>query len=277
MILEGRIAIFPLALAALVWAGPALAAEHGQGSSVSLPVTLITEGAVPGTEAEASFGVAESGAERSWGLGLSSLQYSPTPWLGLKLSVPAAVIDPGDSGPTMGGLSDLGLMLKFAPVLLPGPRLAVAGGVSLTFPTGSERRGLGGQLAVAPFLAAGKGFGAWSVQADMSYRWQLNRPRTLEPDEEGGEPVRPHKAHGVTSSLAVTHSPLDWLTLILELNTATQLHRDAPWRERVQVYLTPGLGVEPAEGWNVRAGVHVPVTTAKEVDWSALLIVTRAF
>ena len=253
------------------------AAWGEEAESVSLASTLITEGAVPATEVEGSFTMAKSKTERGYGFGLSSLQYAPVPSFGVKLVVPVVVRDPVDSEPTVGGMGDLGLMLKYAPLLLPAQQFALAGGLALTLPTGSERRELGGQFAVAPFLAAGKGLGAWSLQADVAYRWQLNDPRELEPEEEGGETVRPHKEHGVTANLTVTYSPLKWLAAILELNSVTMLHPGDPLRERVQLYLTPGVSVEPAEGWNLRAGIHLPVTSAKEVDWSLIVILTRGF
>lgn len=275
--MSSRIATATL-LALVLGMSPHVPAASGEeAETVSLASTLITEGAVPATEVEGSFTLSKSKTERGYTFGLSSLQYAPVPSFGVKLVVPVVVRDPVDSGPTVGGMGDLGLMLKYAPVLLPAAQFALAGGVSLTLPTGSERRELGGQFAVAPFLAAGKGLGAWSLQADVAYRWQLNRPRELEPEEEGGDPVRPHKEHGVTANLTVTYSPLKWLAAILELNSVTLLHPGDPLTERVQLYLTPGVSVEPAEGWNLRAGVHLPVTSAKEVDWSLIVILTRGF
>ncbi len=37
------------------------------------------------------------------------------------------------------------------------------------------------------------------------------------------------------------------------------------------------MSVEPAEGWNLRAGIHVPVTSAKELDFSLIVILTKGF
>lgn len=273
-----RVVVVGLALLFLGIPPPALAGEgNDKAEEVSLPATLITEGATPATEVEATFTTSESSTGRGHGFGFSSLQYAPVPSFGIKLAIPFAVHDPKDSEPTVGGIGDISLMLKYAPVLLPAKQFALAGGLGLTLPTGSERRELGGQFAAAPFLAAGKGLGPWSLQADVAYRWQLNRPREQEPEDEGGEPVRPHKEHGVTANLAVTYSPLEWLAVLLELNSATVLHRGDPLTERVQLYLTPGVSVEPAEGWNLRAGIHLPVTSAREVDWSLIVILTRGF
>ena len=278
--IRGREAILVLALVLSVPAAspPAFAGGGSDDAAeVSLPATLITEGAVPGTEIEAAFTASKSSTERAYGFGLSSLQYAPVPSFGIKLVLPTAVREPRDPEPTVAGMGDVSLMLKYVPVLLPEQQFAFAGGVSVTFPTGSERRGLGGQLAVAPFVAAGKAFGPFSLQADAAYRWQLNRPREIEPEEEGEEAVRPHKEHGVTANLTATYSPLEWLALLLELNSATVLHRGDPLTERVQLYLTPGVSVEPAEGWNLRAGIHLPVTSAKELDYSVIVMLTKGF
>jgi len=73
------------------------------------------------------------------------------------------------------------------------------------------------------------------------------------------------------------YSPVTRLFLILELNSVTVMRGEAEIRERVQLYLTPGVSVEPAEGWNLRAGVHLPVTSANEVDSSLIVILTKGF
>jgi hypothetical protein len=278
--MNARTRVFVLGLVLVVGVGlsPALASEEAKDvEEVSLPSTLITEGAVPATELEGTFTASGSSTERAYGFALSSIQYAPVPSFGIKLAIPMSVLDPRDPEPTVAGIGDVSLMLKYAPVLLPGQQFALAGGVVLGFPTGSERRGLGGELAVAPFVAAGKGLGPFSLQADVAYRWQLNEPRPIEPEEEGEEAVRPHKVHGVTANLTATYSPLNWLAVLLELNCVTVLHRGEPLTERVQLYLTPGVSVDPAKGWNFRVGVHLPVTSAREVDYRVIAILTKGF
>jgi len=81
----------------------------------------------------------------------------------------------------------------------------------------------------------------------------------------------------VTANLTATYSPVKRLFLILELNSVTVMRGDEELKERVQFYLTPGVSVEPAEGWNLRAGVHLPVTSTRELDWSLIVIATRGF
>ena len=256
----------------------ALASGEGEAAEeVSLPSTLVTEGATPATEVEGTFTTSKSRTERTYGLALSSLQYAPVPWFGLKLAVPFSIRDPRDTEPTVAGFGDVSLMAKYAPLLLPAYQFALSGGLKLTFPTGSERRELGGELALSPFLAAGKGLGPVSLQADVAYSWQVNTPRKIEAEEEGAPPVRPDKAQSVTANLTATYSLIERLGLILELNSVTRIRGDDELKERVQLYLTPGVSVEPAKGWNLRAGVQLPVTSAKEFDYNVIVILTKGF
>jgi hypothetical protein len=268
----GRAIVAALILLGLDAASPAL------GDEVSLPPTLVTEGALPATEFEAVFQASESETERAYELA-PSFQYAPVPSFGVKLVVPLVGLDPRGPEDATGGIGDVGLVVKYAPLVFPAKQLAVAGGIRLTLPTGSEERGLGGTFDVGPFVAVGKGFGPLSVQADAGYRWQLDRPPPIEPDEEGGERLKAHKEHGATANLAVTFSPITRLGLILELNSVTRVggENDDRLNERVQLYLTPGLAVEPAEGWNLRAGVQLPLTSARQFDYNVIVILTKGF
>lgn len=271
------IATVGLSLLVLGFPLPVLAGAEGQNAEeVSLPSTLVTEGAMPGTEVEAMFMASKSSMERMYELALSSVQYAPVPWFGIKLALPLDIRDPRE-GPAVAGIGDVSLSGKYAALMLPAQQLALAGGLKLTFPTGSERRDLGGMFAFTPFLAAGKGFGPFSLQADAAYSWQLNRPRRIEPEMEGEEPVRPDKEQGVTANLAATYSPVERLGLILELNSVMVVRGDEELKERMQLYLTLGVSVEPAKGWNLRAGIQFPVTSAKEFDSNVIVILTKGF
>ena len=261
-----RVVTVVLALLILGLPPPALAGEGRENAEeVSLPSTLVTEGATPATEAEVTFTISKSRELREYGFGLSSLQYAPIPSFGLKLAVPFTVRAPKDSEPTVGGIGDVSLMAKYAPLMLPAQQFALSGGLKLTFPTGSGRRELGGMFAVSPFLAAGKGFGPFSLQADAAYNWQLNRPGMIEKEQE------------FTANLTGTYSPLDRMDLVLELNSVTKVKGEEDLRDRVQLYLTPGVSVEPANAWNLRGGIQLPVTRAKEFHYNLIVILTKGF
>lgn len=281
--MERRGARLVVGLVLLLVACAAPLASAGGGSDndaeVSLPATLVTEGATPATEAEATFTLSKSREERQYGMGFSSLQYAPVPSFGVKLAVPVILRDPRgpEPEPSVGGIGDVSLMAKYAPLMLPARQLALSGGIKLTFPTGSEQRGLGGLLALAPFLAVGKGLGPFSLQADASYSWQLNRPRTIEAEEEDEPRVRPDRQQQVTANLTVTYAPVAALALIVELNSVTAVTGDDTLNERVQLYVTPGVSAEPAEGWNLRAGIQLPVTSARAFDYNLIVILTRGF
>jgi hypothetical protein len=273
-----RLFVAGLVLVVGVGPSPARASEEAKNAAeVSLPPTLITEGATPATELEATFTLSKSETERRYGFGLSSVQYAPVPSLGLKLAVPFAVRDPRDTEPTVGGIGDVSLMVKYAPLLLPAQQFALSGGVKLTFPTGSEQRDLGGTFALAPFLAAGKAFGHVSLQADAAYSWQLNRGGTIRAEEEGRESIRPEKEQQVTANLTATCALIEWLWLILELNSVTLIKGQDPLKERAQLYLTPGVSVEPAKGWNLRGGIQLPVTSARGFDYNVIVLLTKGF
>src|SRR3972149_4154738 len=95
--------LFVVGLVLVVGVGPfpARASEEAKSAEeVSLPPTLITEGATPATELEATFTMAKSEAERGYGFGFSSIQYAPIPSFRLKLIIPGAGRDPRDSEPT---------------------------------------------------------------------------------------------------------------------------------------------------------------------------------
>jgi hypothetical protein len=268
----GRVVVMALLLRGLDTACPATGEEV-----VNLPPTLVTEGALPATELEAIFQASKSETERTYELA-PSFQYAPVPSLGVKLVVPLVGRDPSGPEDATGGVGDVGLVVKYAPLTIPALQLAVAGGVRLILPTGSEERGLGGTFDVGLFVAVGKGFGPLSLQADAGYGWQLNHPPPIEPEEEGGERLKAHKEHGATANVAVTLSPITRLGLILELNSVTRVGgEDDGLKERVQLYLTPGMAVEPAAGWNLRAGVQLPLTGARQFDYNIIVILTKGF
>jgi hypothetical protein len=114
---------------------------------------------------------------------------------------------------------------------------AVAGGFELRLPSGSERRGLGGEFGVEPFLTAGIALGPFDVIGEIAYEWNLNN-------------VHGQREQELTANLTVGWPVSRWFTPLLELNTVTMIQgtveEDTPkLGGRTQIYLTPGFNVRP--------------------------------
>ena len=168
--------------------------------------------------------------------------------------------------PTVGGIGDVELTGRYAPVILEAQRFVLTGGLTLTFPTGSERRELGGEWAVTPFVQAAKGLGPLSLHGEARYRWRLDSP-------DSGE----DKEQRFTANLAAIYMIVKSFGVLLELNSVTVVEGDEAMKHRVQLYVTPGIAAEPAPRWNVRAGVQIPATSAKEFDYNVIAVLTRVF
>src|SRR3989337_927676 len=124
-------ALLVVGLVLLVACAAPLASPGGGGdhdAGVSLPASRVTEGATPATEAEVTFTLSRSREERQYGLGFSSLQYAPVPSFGVKLAVPMILRDPRgpELEPSVGGIGDVSLMAKYAPLMLPARQLALS-------------------------------------------------------------------------------------------------------------------------------------------------------
>jgi Putative MetA-pathway of phenol degradation len=261
--------------------GPATSPAGGQDTpadNIPLSATFVTEGVLPATEIEAEFSFVSSDEQREYQFGLSSLQYAWGTTFGLKLVVPFAVIEPRDDGPTVAGPGDVQLLAKYTPLVSREHLFALGAAVKLTLPSGSEARGLGGTLALAPGLLAGK---AWrlgdtilSLQADAFYSWQLDTPAPIETESGSSSPDREQR---LTANLTTALAPIRWLTGIVEVNTVTVIAGDPERRGRFQMYLTPGVSLEPVPSWSVRVGVQVPLTRARELDYNVIFLATKGF
>jgi len=238
---------------------------------------LVTRDAAPETKLEVMFGAAKSSMGRMYELALAA-EYAPIHSFSVELELPLALRDPRE-GPTVAGPGDLALTAKVAPLMLGAQDTVVALGLTLGLPTGSERRELGGELSLTPFVAAAQRLGPVYLHGDIGYRWRLDSPRRIEMDTESEmtETVQPEKEQALTANLAGSYISTPWLGLFLELNSVTLFKGDPELKDRTQLYLTPGVTVEPAKGWNVRAGVQLPLTNAREFDYQIGVAVMRSF
>ena len=188
----------------------------------------------------------------------AAIEWPLTRWWQLEIEVPFVIQNPRDAVSTAGP-GDLTVENKFLLWKSLQYLTAVAGGFEVRLPSGSERRGLGGEFSVEPFLTAGIALGPFDVMAEVAYEWNLNN-------------VPGQREQELTANLAVGWPVSRWFTPLLELNTVTMIQgtevEDGPkLRGRTQVYLTPGFNVRPLPGMTFRAGVELPTSSAKTFDY----------
>lgn len=187
-----------------------------------------------------------------------AIEWPLTPWWQIELEMPFVIQNPTDL-PTTAGPGDLEIQNKFQLLKSVQHPALLAGGFEIRLPSGSEKRLLGGEFAIEPFLTGGVAVGPLDVLADIAYEWNLNN-------------VRGQNEQELTANLAVGWPASRWFTPLLELNTVTMVQgpqdEDSPkLRDRTQVYLTPGFNVHPLPGMTFRAGVQLPTSAAKTFDY----------
>ncbi len=88
----------------------------------------------------------------------------------VELELPLIFTEP-NVGASAAGLGDIGLENKFQLVNSVEHQTLLSAGFAVRVPSGSAARGLGGNVAIMPFVAAGVKLGRFDVQADASYSW----------------------------------------------------------------------------------------------------------
>jgi len=187
-----------------------------------------------------------------------ALEWPITPWWQVEIEMPFVIQNPTDA-PSTAGPGDLELQNKFLLWKSVQHLALLSAGFEVRMPSGSERRGLGGEFSIEPFVTGGIALGPFDVLAAIAYEWNLNN-------------VRGPREQKVTGDLAVGWPVSRWFTPFLELNTATMIQgqegEDAiKLRGRTQIYFTPGFNVRPLPGATFRIGVQLPVSGRKEFDY----------
>jgi outer membrane putative beta-barrel porin/alpha-amylase len=188
----------------------------------------------------------------------AAIEWPLTRWWQLEIEVPFVIQNPREAVSTSGP-GDLTVENKFLLWRSIQHLAAVAGGFEVRLPSGSERRGLGGEFGVEPFLTAGIALGPLDVMAEIAYEWNLNN-------------VPGQREQELTANLAVGWPVSRWFTPLLELNSVTMIQgaaeEDGPkLRGRTQIYLTPGFNVRPLPGVTFRTGVELPTSSARTFDY----------
>jgi hypothetical protein len=243
-------------------AGAVGRAPGPQGVSLFLP--LVTRSATIGRTLQLEVGHQAGEGGRQSDL-TGALAWVLLDRIQLTLDVPLVVSDPSTDD-TQTGIGDLNVEAQLV-VFQSQPRgLIAAAGVAVGLPTGSERRGLGGDTAVTPFALAGIKLGPLDLQAEIDYSWTLGGP-----DRD---------AQAILSNLAVGYTALAALTPFIELNVVRQtrgLHARDPLTDRTQVYLTPVVSISLFRGTFVDVGVQLPVTTRRQFDYQVAGLVNWGF
>ena len=177
----------------------------------------------------------------------AALEWVILPRWQVEIEFPLVIPDPHE-GSTEAGLGDIELDSKVQIFKSVEYRLLVATGVELKVPSGSESRGLGGELAVEPYITAGIALGPFDLLAEVAYEWV----------------IQPEREEKLSTGLALGYPAWRWLIPFAELRTLTPTRGED---HRTQAYVVPGFNVKPYPGVTLRMGVQLPVTSAKEFDY----------
>jgi hypothetical protein len=177
----------------------------------------------------------------------------------VELEIPVVFTDPRESA-SAGGVGDIELQNKFLLLKSVEHKALVAAGFEFEFPSGSERRGLGGEAAVAPFLAAGVALGDFDLLGALAYEWNVNAH------------VRGEREEALTASGAVGYRGIRRFTPLIELVTVTQTRGgesdERALRGKTQVSVVPGFNLKLLPGTTARVGVQLPLVDARKADYT---------
>jgi len=220
----------------------------------------------PIVERELEFGLTHTkGLDARETEATAAIELPILPRLQFEIEVPFIFLNP-DEGKAVAGFGDLELQAKLQVFKSVQYHALMAFGLESKLASGSRARGLGGEYAVEPFLTAGIALGPFDLIGEVAYEWILN----------GDEHPREQE---FTARLAIAYPASRWFIPLLELVTVTKTRGPADDEEsllhKTQVYLVPGFNFRPRPGVTFRAGVQIPVTTAKGFDYrflSALVV-----
>ena len=177
----------------------------------------------------------------------------------VEVEVPLIFQEPRE-GAAQGGVGDLRVENKVMVWQSLDWLSQVALGVEGRLPTGSERRGLGGEAAVEPFVTGGIALGDVDLLASVAYEFNLNA-HVPGPNEQE-----------LTASAAAAWRVTRRFAPLLELVTVTRTRaaQDDELRHKTRVSLVPGFNAKVLPGTTLRLGVELPLTRARTADYTLL-------
>jgi outer membrane putative beta-barrel porin/alpha-amylase len=270
--IQRALVVATLLLLAVCLPGPAFAEEKPASAEekeeietgLSALYPLVTRRPVLETVLEVHFTHEKASRERTTTTAFG-LDYVVLPRWQLGLELPIVVNDPKD-GPTNAGVGDISLENTFLLFRGHEDRSLVSAGFEVRLPSGSERRGLGGETTVEPFVSAGIAIDRFYLVGEVSYEWRLDA-------------LKANRSQEVGTQVALGYQIGRFIPM-LELNTVTKTDgpdEGAEKRGRVQVYATPGLLWQIVHDTNLGVGVQLPLTDARAFDYAILGLFTRSF
>ena len=174
----------------------------------------------------------------------------------VELEVPLIFASPV-RGRDAGGLGDLRLENKIALWNSIDHSAQLAVGMEARFPTGSARRGLGGEAAVEPFLTGGIAFGPVDILADVAWEFNINAH------------VKGPQEQELAAGVAVAYILHRNFAPLLELRAATltRAAADDELRQRTRVSVIPGFNARLLPRTTLRMGLELPLTDARRFDY----------
>jgi hypothetical protein len=255
-----RLAGAALAALVLLAAVPAAVFAQDEEPNIEFPYPLVTRR--PVIERELEIRVKhEKGRDGRESELAAAVELPLLPRWQIELEVPLVFTEPRDA-PAMAGVGDVEIDTKVLLFKSAQYRVLVAGGVELTLPTGSERRGLGGEAAVEPYLTGAIGLGPVDLLADVE--WEANVNANVPGPQEQ------ELAGGAMAAYRLSR----WFTPLVELRTKTRMRGEEEAAEgepgrlhATQVSIVPGFNVNPFPGSTLAVGVELPLTDARSADY----------
>ena len=177
----------------------------------------------------------------------------------VEVEVPLIFREPRE-GAAQGGVGDLRVENKVMVWQSLDWLSQIAVGVESRLPTGSERRGLGGEAAVEPFVTGGIALGDFDLLASVAYEFNVNA-HVPGPNEQE-----------LTASAAAAWRVTRRFAPLVELVTVTRTrapHEDE-LREKTRVSILPGFNARLLPGTTLRLGIELPLTRARSADYTLL-------
>jgi hypothetical protein len=189
----------------------------------------------------------------------AALEFPIMPRWQVELEIPFVFNDPRD-GTSQGGIGDVSLETKVAVWQSLDWLSQIAVGLEGRFPTGSERRGLGGEASVEPFVTGGIALGDFDLLASVAYEFNLNA-NVAGPNEQE-----------LTASAAAAWRVTRVFAPLIELVTVTRTRAapDDDLRGKTRVTIIPGFNAKLLPGSTLRFGVEFPLTRARAADYTLL-------